>query len=65
MLIKAERDLQLQLKKENLERIKKANEYKQKEMTRKAQEDDRRCLEMKQKKEQLLKLRQKNVALAK
>ena len=65
MLIKAERDLQMQLKKDNLARIKRANEYKQKEMTRKAQEDDRRCLEMKQKREQLLRERQKNVAIAK
>ena len=65
MLIKAERDLQLQMKKDNLERIKRAQEYRQQELLRKADEDDRRCQDMKQKKESLLKLRQKNVAEAK
>ena len=65
MLIKAERDLQLQMKKDNLERIKRAQEYRQRELLRKADEDDRRCQEMKEKKESLLKLRQKNVAMAK
>jgi len=65
MLIKAERDLQLQMKKDNLDRIKRAQEYRQRELLRKADEDDRRCQDMKQKKESLLKLRQKNVAEAK
>ena len=60
LLIKAERDLQLQMKKDNLVRIKKAQEYHLKEMLRKADESDRRCQDLKREKESLLQLRRKN-----
>lgn len=65
MLIKAEKDLQLQMKRDNQERIKKAHEYHLKEMTRKADENDKRCQDLKRKKEDLLKLRRKNMCEAK
>lgn len=64
-LLKAEKDLQLQMKKENLERIKKAQEYHLKEMMRKCRESDQRCNELKKRKEDLMKLRRKNAHEAK
>ena len=63
-LAKAERDLQLQMKKNNLERIKRANEYRLRETERKAEANNRRAVELKTKKEELLRARQRNAAQA-
>ena len=63
-LAKAERDLQLQMKKNNLERIKRANEYRLRETERKAEANNRRAMELKTKKEELLRARQRNAAQA-
>ena len=55
---------QLQMKKDNLERIKRANAYRLRETERKAEADDRRAMELKAKKEELLRARQRNAARA-
>jgi len=65
MLIKAEKDLQLQMKRENLDRIKRAQEYQLKCQIQKADSNDKRCQELKKRKEELLKIRQKNAYEAK
>ncbi|EJK76043.1 hypothetical protein THAOC_02212 [Thalassiosira oceanica] len=63
-LVKAERDLQLQMKRDNLDRIKRANEYRLRETERKAEANNRRAMELKAKKEELLRARQRNAAQA-
>ena len=55
---------QLQMKKDNLERIKRANAYRLRETERKAEANDRRAMELKAKKEELLRARQRNAARA-
>ena len=65
MLLKAEKDLQMQMKRENLKRIKRKQEYQLKETMRKVEENDRRTQELKKRKEELLKLRRKNAHEAK
>lgn len=65
MLLKAEKDIQLQMKRENLERIKKAQAYHLKEIMRKAEANDQRCQDLKKRKEDLLKVRRKNAHEAK
>ena len=51
MLIKAERTLQQQTKRENLNRIKRKQQYHMKETMRKVEENDRRSQELKKQKE--------------
>ena len=51
MLIKAEHELQQQMKRENLECIKRKQEYHMKETMRKVEENDRRSQELKKQKE--------------
>ena len=63
--IKAEKERQLQLKNQNLERIKKAKEDQLAETKRKAEEHDRKCEDLKKSKEHLMKLRHKTTAEAK
>jgi hypothetical protein len=63
--IKAENERQLQLKNQNLERIKKAKEDQLAETKRKAEEHDRKCEDLKKSKEHLMKLRHKTTAEAK
>ncbi len=63
--IKAERERQLQLKSQNLERIKKAQEDQLIETKRKAEEHDRKCDDLKKSKDNLMKLRRKATAEAK
>lgn len=60
--IKAENERQLQLKNQNLERIKKAKEDQLAETKRKAEEHDRKCEDLKKSKEHLMKLRHKTTA---
>ena len=60
MLLKAERDLQKQLKKETLDRIKRKREYQMRETMKKVEENDKRSNELKKKKEELLRLRKKS-----
>ncbi len=64
-IIKEERDLHLQMKRENVERIKRMQEYKRLETMKKISENDARTEEMMQKKEELAKSRQKNAVEAK
>lgn len=64
LLLKAEKDLQLQTKKENLDRLKRAQDYHLKQQLKKAESDDKRCRELKERKDELRKVRQKNAALA-
>lgn len=59
-LIKAEKDLQLQMKRENLDRIKRAQEYQLKVQVQKADANDKRCQQLKKRKEDLLRVRKKN-----
>ncbi|KAL7539401.1 hypothetical protein ACHAXR_011869 [Thalassiosira sp. AJA248-18] len=59
ILLKAEKDLQTQMKQENLSRIKKAQEYHLKEMIQKAEANDRRCQDLKKRKQDLLVVRRK------
>ena len=63
--IKAEKERQLQLKNQNLERIKKAKEDQLAETKRKAEEHDRKCEDLKKSKEHMIKLRHKTTAEAK
>ncbi len=63
--IRAERERQLQLKSQNLERIKKAQEDQLMETKRKAEEHDKKCDDLKKSKDNLMKLRHKATAEAK
>ncbi len=65
LAIKAEKERQLQLKNQNLERIKKAKEDQLAETKRKAEEHDRKCEDLKKSKENMMKFRHKTTAEAK
>lgn len=64
-IIKEERDLHLQMKRENAERIKRMQEYKRLETMKKITENETRTEEMLKKKEELVKNRQRNAVEAK
>jgi hypothetical protein len=63
--IKAEKERQLQLKSQNLERIKKAQEDQLRKTKHKAEEHERKCDDLKKSKDNLMKLRRKATAEAK
>mmetsp|Transcript_109 Transcript_109/g.216 ORF Transcript_109/g.216 Transcript_109/m.216 type:complete len:220 (-) Transcript_109:56-715(-) len=65
VFLKTEKLLRQQTKKENLERMKKAQEYQLKMMMQKAEANDRRCQDLKKHKEDLGKVRRKNAHEAK
>ena len=65
MLIKAERELQLQMKQDNLERLKRKQEFRHKEIMRKVQENDERTQALLRQKEELMHIRRKNAHKAK
>jgi len=64
-LMKEERDLHTQLKRENVERIKRMREYKRLETMRKVSENDQRTEDMLKKRRELAKTRRKNAVEAK
>ena len=64
-LIKAERELVLQMKKDNLERLKKKQEFRHKETMKRVHENDLRTQELFQQKEELMKIRRINAHKAK
>ena len=65
MILKAQRDMDLQLKKDNLERIRRAQMYKQRQQMEKAEASDKKCRELQRRKEELLKIRKQNASAAK
>eukprot|EP00804_Cyclotella_cryptica_P019869 CCRYP_021135-RE/>CCRYP_021135-RE protein AED:0.33 eAED:0.35 QI:0/0.5/0.28/1/0.66/0.42/7/575/569 len=65
VLRKAEKDILMEMKRDNLARIKRIQEYQQKETLRKVAMNDARSQEMKKKKAELQALRQKNAREAK
>ncbi len=65
MLIKAERDLQKQMKKENLDRINRKRQYQLEETMHRVKENDEKSSALKKQKEDLIKLRRKNAHEAK
>ena len=64
-IIKEERELHLQMKRDNVERIKRMQEYKRVETMKKISENDKRTEEMMKTKGELAKTRQKNAVEAK
>jgi hypothetical protein len=64
-MMKEERDLHMQLKRENVERIKRMQEYKRLQTMRKVSENDQRTEEMLKKKKETAKTRRKNAVEAK
>ncbi len=64
-LMKEERELHLQMKRDNVERIKRMQEYKRLETVRKISENDMRTEKMLKTKEELAKTRRKNAVQAK
>jgi hypothetical protein len=64
-MMKEERDLHMQLKRENVERIKRMQEYKRLQTMRKVSENDQRTKEMLKKKKETAKTRRKNAVEAK
>ena len=64
-LLKEERELNLQMKRDNVERIKRMQEYKRLETMRKIAENDMRIEDMLKTKEELAKTRRKNAVQAK
>jgi hypothetical protein len=64
-LLKAEKDILMAMKQENLARIKRMQEYQQKETLRKVALNDKKSAEMKKKKAELLAIRKKNAHAAK
>lgn len=65
MILKAQKDMDLQLKKDNLERIRRAQMYKQRQQMEKAEASDKKCRELQRRKEELLKIRKQNASAAK
>eukprot|EP00557_Chaetoceros_sp_GSL56_P007835 CAMPEP_0176506236 /NCGR_PEP_ID=MMETSP0200_2-20121128/16925_1 /TAXON_ID=947934 /ORGANISM="Chaetoceros sp., Strain GSL56" /LENGTH=564 /DNA_ID=CAMNT_0017905853 /DNA_START=899 /DNA_END=2589 /DNA_ORIENTATION=- len=65
VLIKEERDINMQLKRENVERIKRMQEYKRLETVKKIADNDQRTEEMLKRKEELAKARRQNAIEAK
>jgi hypothetical protein len=65
VLLKEEREINMQLKRENVERIKRMQEYKRLETLKKISENDERTEEMLRKKEELAKARRQNAIEAK
>jgi len=64
-LLKEERDLHMELKRENVERIKRMQEYRRLETMRKVSENDERTEEILRTREELAKSRHKNAVQAK
>lgn len=65
VLIKAERELQLQMKKDNLERLKRKQEFRHNETLQRVQEKEERTKGLMRQKAELMKIRRQNAAKAK